>query len=105
MFKPKTRLQKLKLGTRNKRGRTIAEGNKLVDTSLLQHILNQCCVCKFCKKMMGKLDILEDVSARKDLAKSLFFKCKNCGKKTHTHTSKRTSTGISTVNVRSASLL
>ena len=66
-------MQKLKLGTRNKPSRTLAEGYKLVDTSLLQQVLNQCYVCKFCKKKLGKLDILEEASTRKGLAESLFL--------------------------------
>ena len=94
MFTMKNCLQKRNFGIIKKRTRTSAQGYKVIDASLLQKLLDQCCVYRFCKKM-GELEILEDASTRKGLSESLIFKCKQCVNETQSFTSKRTSSGIS----------
>ena len=86
LFKAKTRLQKRKFG---------AEGYKLMDVKLLEKLLSNSCICKICNKKMGKMEILEDTVARKDLCEKLIFRCRNCGIEMKTFTSNITGSQIS----------
>ena len=74
----------------------------LVDINVLQG-MKKSCICKRCKTTKGEIVIEEDINARKGLAQSLIFKCKNCSTQTTTFTSKKVDSGISAfdVNVRS----
>ena len=49
--------QKRKFGATKKVG---AEGYKLMDVKLLEKLLSNSCICKICKKKMGKMEIWED---------------------------------------------
>ena len=101
-FQTKTRLQKRKLAL-VKRHFFFTFGYKLIDTDILQDVLNKCCICKCCKKSSSRIIIQEDSKARNGLAQSLIFKCENCAAETATYTSKKVNIGISAfdVNLRS----
>ena len=48
---------------------------------------------------MGKMEILEDTVARKDLCEKLIFRCRNCGIETKAFTSNKTGSQISPFDV------
>ena len=101
-FKTKTRLQRQKLYF-TKRGVSRAVDYKLIDINVLHQIMKKSCICKRCKTTKGEIVIEGDINARKGLAQSLIFKCKNCSTQTTTYTSTTVDSGISAfdVNVRS----
>ena len=102
-FKSKTRSQRRKLGLLKDKNWIPAGGYKLIDVCLLEKMLEKCCICKYCKKVRGKIEIEEHLGARRGLAECIIFTCKYCNKETVLHSSKKVKGGSSAfdVNIRS----
>ena len=102
-FKSKTRLQRRKLGLLIHNQVVPAFGYKLFDVRILEKVMAESCICKYCKKARGKLTIKENNRARKGLAECVIFSCNYCSKETITYTSQKVGDGnaMFDVNIRS----
>ena len=78
----------------------LANGYKLIDTSILANSISKFSACKSCKKT-DCFDIKEDCKLKRRLSETLILSCRNCLNKILFSTSRKTNVCHSDINIRS----
>ena len=78
----------------------LANGYKLIDTSILANSISKFSACKSCKKT-DCFDVKEACKLKRGLSETLILSCRKCLNKISFSTSRKTNVGHSDINIRS----